>query len=111
VILYADGRFTKQEEYRRYCGGAEPVYTCRTVSHPEELDGCDWEPPVPATVSHLTCRSGSWRYGDIHYSYVGATLTLSSDCDGRDTYVLRLPDRSASYVVARSSDVSHLGEC
>ena len=111
VILEATGRFTTQTDYRKYCGGTRPAFTRKvTVADPDTLRGCDWGPPMPGTVLHLSCQSGKWHpnYG---YQYKGDTLTLSSDCDGRDTYVLRLPDPSAHYAVKHSSDIARLEEC
>jgi hypothetical protein len=113
VILEAEGRITVQHDYRKYCAGKLPAFTRElVVEDPDSLNTCDWKPPVPGAVLHLTCRWG--RRGtsrNYHYEFAGDTLMLSSDCDGRDTYVLRLPDASGQYAVKRSSDVSRLEEC
>ena len=112
VILAADGRITTQDDYREYCGGKLASFTRRVSTNVDTLGICDWKAPVPGTVPHLTCRWGRrGTGGDYHFQFAGDTLTLSSDCDGRDTYVLRKPDPAAQYAVKRSSDVARLEEC
>jgi hypothetical protein len=111
VILEANGRFTTQTDYREYCGGKLPAFTRKQeVAEPDPLGACDWGAPMPGSVPHLSCQSGKW-FANYGYRYRGDTLMLSSDCDGRDTYVLRLPDPSAQYAVSRSTDVARLEEC
>jgi hypothetical protein len=114
VILEADGRFTTQVDYREYCGGKLPTFTRRLAvsADPDTLGACDWGAPMPGTVSHLSCREGQRNHSrNYFYYYAGDTLTLTGDCDGRETYVLRLPDPSRQYAVRRSSDISRLEEC
>jgi hypothetical protein len=110
--LESDGRFVEDNEMRTYCRGKVPPYTRRTERSEgrRALETCKrWEAPVPGMVPHLTCRSGRWWDGLIGYEYVGDTLTLHADCDGRDTYVLRVPQQVRT--LARSSDVSKVDDC
>jgi hypothetical protein len=112
LTLEADGRFVEEDEMRTYCRGKVPAYTRRMARsrEPRRLETCEsWKAPVPGLVPHLTCLSGRWWDGQIGYEYVGDTLTLHGDCDGRDTYVLRVPKQVRT--LARSSDVSKVDDC
>jgi hypothetical protein len=112
LTLESDGRFAEEDEMRTYCHGKVPAYTRRMQrsKEPRRLETCkSWEAPVAGMVPHLTCRSGRWWDGLIGYKYVGDTLTLNGDCDGRDTYVLRVPEQVRT--LARSSDVSKVDDC
>ncbi len=109
--LDAAGQFVTVHEMRSYCRGKSPAFTRRSVrGTPSALESCGtWEAPAPGMALHLACRDGRWWNGSMPFRYVGDTLSLATDCDGTDTYVLR--SREIPPVAVGSSDIARLDEC
>jgi hypothetical protein len=100
--LDVNGHYVDTKMSKRYCRGDRPRFTRHADVERDSLRACEEPaPPIPSTVTHMTCNLGRYGKDQLSYHFFGDTLQLGQFCDARNTYVLRLP---ATPPVASAAD-------
>ncbi|HKS07258.1 MAG TPA: hypothetical protein VJR92_13205 [Gemmatimonadaceae bacterium] len=91
--LERSGIATATYRRRQYCRGENPAFTTQTWRAVDTLGACvELGRALASTVPHVTCDYGTDARRWSSYRHVGDTIVVGRSCDGRDTFVLRVPD-------------------